>query len=440
MLGLFQISTTEGWVDLMYAAVDSAGIDMQPRRGNRPIFIYFFVLFIIAGNFFALNLFVGVLLENFHRLKNEHDGFSLMTPEQQDWVKIQRHLIDVVPQKAVVIQGSGRFNMVIQKIISHAWFEYFVQVMVMANAVVLALDHWGQSDEFARRLDQMNYLFVAVFSLECAMKLWVLRMAYFRSFWNRFDFVVVVGTDIGIVLVLLLGRKSALLIKAVRILRVCRLVRLLTQFKQAHQILKTILLILPGLVNIGALLLLAFFIYAIVGNQLFAKWELNQSFEEHANFQTFGIAMLTLFRFLTGEAWGQYMYDASANQPGCVSDPPYNPSYCGFNNFPGCIPLNGCGNNSIFPYLMTFILFVQICLYHLFISVIIEGFHDTSEADTVVTLEDLEAFCNHWIQFDPHVTMHITVIQLEEFIRTLFQPLGFGAANISRSAVRAQLG
>ena len=40
----------------------------------------------------------------------------------------------------------------------------------------------------------------------------------------------------------------------------------------------------------------------------------------------------------------QYMLDMSKNTPGCVVDPPYNATMCGFNNSPNCVPLDGCGN------------------------------------------------------------------------------------------------
>jgi hypothetical protein len=48
----------------------------------------------------------------------------------------------------------------------------------------------------------------------------------------------------------------------------------------------------------------------------------------------------------TADNWGQLMYDSADKTVGCVDDPPYNASYCGFNNFDGCIPLNGNYNNN----------------------------------------------------------------------------------------------
>ena len=91
LLGLYQISTTEGWVDLMYSLVDSNGVDMHPIYNANQIRIYFFILYMIVSNFFAINLFVGVVINNFHRVKMKNDGdISFLTPEQQQWVKTKQ--------------------------------------------------------------------------------------------------------------------------------------------------------------------------------------------------------------------------------------------------------------------------------------------------------------------------------------------------------------
>ena len=62
MSTLFQMATTEGWIDVMYYGVDAAGIDMQPVKDNNPYWMLFFVLFIVFGFILFLNLFVGVVV------------------------------------------------------------------------------------------------------------------------------------------------------------------------------------------------------------------------------------------------------------------------------------------------------------------------------------------------------------------------------------------
>ena len=63
----------------MYHGVDSKGLDLQPDLNWRPIMSLYFISFIIVGNIFILNLFVGIVIDKFNRLKDKMCGYSLMT-------------------------------------------------------------------------------------------------------------------------------------------------------------------------------------------------------------------------------------------------------------------------------------------------------------------------------------------------------------------------
>lgn len=68
-LALMQVATFEGWMEVMQDAVDSTEVDMQPKYENKLVAYCFFVSFIIVGSFFVLNLFVGVIIDDFNALK-----------------------------------------------------------------------------------------------------------------------------------------------------------------------------------------------------------------------------------------------------------------------------------------------------------------------------------------------------------------------------------
>lgn len=64
-------ATFEGWMEVMEDAVDARGVDLQPQReANLYAYIYF-VIFIVCGSFFTLNLFIGVIIDNFNMLKKK---------------------------------------------------------------------------------------------------------------------------------------------------------------------------------------------------------------------------------------------------------------------------------------------------------------------------------------------------------------------------------
>ena len=70
MIDIFQ-ATFEGWMEVMDDSVDSVGKDMQPSFENSLLPYLFFLVFIFVGSFFTLNLLVGVIIDNFNRLKKE---------------------------------------------------------------------------------------------------------------------------------------------------------------------------------------------------------------------------------------------------------------------------------------------------------------------------------------------------------------------------------
>ena len=70
------------------------------------------------------------------------------------------------------------------------------------------------------------------------------------------------------------------------------------------QLFKTLIVTLPALGNVAALMFMLFFIYAVIGVQLFATVAYHGSYNEQANFRDFGAAMLLLLRMSTGIIFG----------------------------------------------------------------------------------------------------------------------------------------
>ena len=90
MLTLFEVAVGEGWAAIMYAGIDARGIDLNPKRNANPLMALFFCTFVVAGQFFAMNLFVGMLIDVFSRSKAKEDGSIFMTPEQREWVRANK--------------------------------------------------------------------------------------------------------------------------------------------------------------------------------------------------------------------------------------------------------------------------------------------------------------------------------------------------------------
>ncbi|CBJ26318.1 Voltage Gated Calcium/Sodium Channel subunit alpha [Ectocarpus siliculosus] len=427
LLTFFEISTTEAWTSVMYAAVDATDVDMQPIRDNRVMIVWFFMLFMLIGSYLVMNLFVGVIIDNFNKMKSKAEGDGvLVTEEQQSWIKTQHMTHRLRPLKRVTLPGDPVGNWC-YKVSHHKWFDASVMICIVLNTIVMAMQFFGQGNVYTRCIEGANYSFSFIFTVEAIIKILAFRRAYFIDPWNRFDIFIVIGTNLGLAMLWMTGRSYGSIATIIRTFRIGRVLRLVRGLESMAQLFNTLLLTLPSLGNVGALLFLQFFIYAVMGVQLFATVGLRGAVDEQANFQTFWGSMVLLLRFSTGENWNGFMYDMVAEREDCVSNPVYDPDMCGFTSHANCTPLNGCGSWSIFPYMISFTLTITYVFMNLFIGVILDGFDAASASDhDVIKQEDFARFASHWAEFDPRATCLISVQDLHDFLQTLFAPWGFG--------------
>ena len=96
-----------------------------------------------------------------------------------------------------------------------------------------------------------------------------------------------------------------------RVFRVARLFRLVNKYKGLSALINTMSFSLPQILNILALLMLVYFIFAVLGTYLFYNVRQGMVINEITNFSNFGYTMLILIRTSTGEDWNYIMYDIS---------------------------------------------------------------------------------------------------------------------------------
>jgi voltage-dependent calcium channel T type alpha-1G len=73
LMSLFVLSSRDGWVNIMYNGLDAVGLDQQPVINYSEWRLLYFISFILLVGFFVLNMFVGVVVENFHRCREEQE-------------------------------------------------------------------------------------------------------------------------------------------------------------------------------------------------------------------------------------------------------------------------------------------------------------------------------------------------------------------------------
>ncbi|KAF4136992.1 Ion transport protein [Phytophthora infestans] len=282
MITFFEMSTTENWSLLMVACIDATDIDMQPIRDYNVWWAGFFVVFMMFGSYFVVNLLVGVIIDNFNRMTDALDDSFMLTSEQKKWMKAQKSAARVGPQRVFVpfkhpVRRAAFF------FVRHKRFEWFIMICIIVNMLLMATQYYGQSTTHTTIVNILNEIFAVVFTGEATLKIIAYGAVYFDDNWNRFDFFVVLGTLLSVVLESITTAHLRVLAVLARVFRVTRIVRLVKASKGVQHILTTLYLALPGLRNVSSILLLLLFIYTTMGVQMFAKVGLNDNIDEHAN-------------------------------------------------------------------------------------------------------------------------------------------------------------
>lgn len=201
MLTLFIVSSLEGWPDIMYQAMDTTKRDNGPEFEANPSQSAFFIVFILIGSFFFLNFFIGVLFLKYTQAqKKEEEGF---TKEQLYWLEIQRLILGAKTPHELRYKPASSSRYCMWRIVNSEVFDISIMVCIVLNMMQMALDHEGATTSFVNFLKVTNYFFSLVFLIECIMKLYTYRLAYFGTMWNRFDFFVVASSLVDLALELL---------------------------------------------------------------------------------------------------------------------------------------------------------------------------------------------------------------------------------------------
>jgi Ion transport protein len=327
LISLFILSTMESWPDQLASALDANDASIGPIYMGSPYNGVFFVVFILVGSFFLMNLFVGVIFVQFsdEQQKEKESKFYMVTDDQMRWIMIQDMIATAEPTFDILIRPKGKVRLWIFKLILSKAFEVSLMGCIILNIIVLSMAYETMSLSYSNTLKDVNLVFSIIFILESTLKIAALDFQYFKFGWNVFDFIIVFISILDILLDTVGGSISFLksapqYARVLRVLRVSRLFKLMKskQFEGVNKIFKTLFFSLPILMNVMVLLLLAYFIFAVLGVFLFKGAPPDQLYNNDVfNFNDFHHAFLTLFRCSTGENWPTFMFFYS-NQPGAA--------------------------------------------------------------------------------------------------------------------------
>ncbi|XP_068916804.1 sodium channel protein para-like isoform X5 [Tenebrio molitor] len=414
-LCLFQVATFKGWIQIMNDAIDSRDLNKQPIRETNIYMYLYFVFFIIFGSFFTLNLFIGVIIDNFNEQKKKGgDSLALMmTDAQKKYYHAMKKMGSKKPMKAIP-RPRWKPQAIVFEIVSNKKFDMIIMLFIGLNMLTMTMDHYQQHPTFTTVLESLNTIFIVIFSTECLMKIFALRYHYFTEPWNLFDLVVVILSILGLVLSDIIEKYfvSPTLLRVVRVAKVGRVLRLVKGAKGIRTLLFALAMSLPALFNICLLLFLVMFIFAIFGMSFFMHVKDKSGLDDVYNFKTFCQSMILLFQMSTSAGWDGVL-DGIINEEDCKLP----------NNEIG--ETGNCGNSTIgIAFLLSYLVISFLIVINMYIAVILENYSQaTEDVQEGLTDDDYDMYYEIWQQFDPDGTQYIRYDQLSDLFDVLEPPL-----------------
>eukprot|EP00074_Homo_sapiens_P096850 XP_016875429.1 voltage-dependent L-type calcium channel subunit alpha-1C isoform X15 [Homo sapiens] len=416
MMALFTVSTFEGWPELLYRSIDSHTEDKGPIYNYRVEISIFFIIYIIIIAFFMMNIFVGFVIVTFQEQGEQEYKNCELDKNQRQCVE---YALKARPLRRYIPKNQHQYK--VWYVVNSTYFEYLMFVLILLNTICLAMQHYGQSCLFKIAMNILNMLFTGLFTVEMILKLIAFKPKhYFCDAWNTFDALIVVGSivDIAITEVNNAEENSRISITFFRLFRVMRLVKLLSRGEGIRTLLWTFIKSFQALPYVALLIVMLFFIYAVIGMQVFGKIALNDTTEinRNNNFQTFPQAVLLLFRCATGEAWQDIML---ACMPGKKCAPESEPS----NSTEGETP---CGSSFAVFYFISFYMLCAFLIINLFVAVIMDNFDYLTRDWSILGPHHLDEFKRIWAEYDPEAKGRIKHLDVVTLLRRIQPPLGFG--------------
>uniref|UniRef100_A0A8D0G4J8 Voltage-dependent R-type calcium channel subunit alpha n=1 Tax=Sphenodon punctatus TaxID=8508 RepID=A0A8D0G4J8_SPHPU len=417
LLTLFTVSTGEGWPQVLQHSVDVTEEDRGPSRSNRMEMSIFYVVYFVVFPFFFVNIFVALIIITF-----QEQGDKMM--EECSLEKNERACIDFAisakPLTRYMPQNRHTFQYRVWHFVVSPSFEYTIMAMIALNTVVLMMKYYSAPYTYELALKYLNIAFTMVFSLECVLKIIAFGfLNYFRDTWNIFDFITVIGSITEIILTdSKLVNTSSFNMSFLKLFRAARLIKLLRQGYTIRILLWTFVQSFKALPYVCLLIAMLFFIYAIIGMQVFGNIKLDEEshINRHNNFRSFLGSLMLLFRSATGEAWQEIMLSCLEGK-GCEPD---TTATSGQNE------KERCGTELAYVYFVSFIFFCSFLMLNLFVAVIMDNFEYLTRDSSILGPHHLDEFVRIWAEYDRAACGRILYKDMYKLVRVISPPLGLG--------------
>ncbi|EDS27724.1 voltage-dependent T-type calcium channel subunit alpha-1G [Culex quinquefasciatus] len=209
--------------------------------------LLYFIAFILLVGFFVLNMFVGVVVENFHRCREEQEKEEKIRRAAKRALQMEKKRRRM--HEPPYYTNYSPLRLFVHNVVTSKYFDLAIAAVIGLNVVTMAMEYYMMPLALEYALKIFNYFFTAVFILEAIMKLVALGLKiYMKDKWNQLDVAIVILSIVGIVLEELetnIIPINPTIIRVMRVLRIARVLKLLKMAKGIRALLDTVMQALP---------------------------------------------------------------------------------------------------------------------------------------------------------------------------------------------------
>ncbi|XP_022840535.1 Voltage-dependent channel, four helix bundle domain, partial [Ostreococcus tauri] len=393
LLSTFILHAGDDWQEIMWVAMDSTGYGTGYKQDNNQSAAAYFVITVLIGNFFWVNLLATALVDNFNKMASQ-DKLTFATPAQRRWQQAMMRAAAAdlgAWRKIVPPPGNGlwsRARLAAHTVAKAKTFSFFVVGVVTANLMTALAETANMSQAEINIHYYLNTTFTIIYVLEMVILLMAQgKKRYLLTYWNWLDSFVVVVSVVDII-----GQSFEVggIMAYLKLVRLLRLLKLVNAHAGLRSLFTTFIMSIPAVANVAALSALAIFAYAIMGVSLFGDkrgpYE-GGTVSNYFNFESFPTAFAALMGVYTGGWVGTFgeLYQTEA----CLRDEPPFMSESSID----------CDYNYIaIPYFISFVVVSIFLLGNLFVAIILERFSVTADQEGVYDASEVIEIIKHTIQ------------------------------------------
>ncbi|EGV64159.1 hypothetical protein CANTEDRAFT_104682 [Yamadazyma tenuis ATCC 10573] len=404
---LFEITSLEGWVDLLYNVMASTGVGTVPSPFATPFNGFFVILFNFIGIVFVLTLFISVIIHNYSLTT----GRAYMTVDQRSWYQVKQFLLQIRPSKRIPHERLGWFRkfcytMTVEK--NKSW-NSVLNVALFFHIVALLVEMYPLHSGLSIFRLIVFLIVSGLFTCHAFMLLFARGLKYFiTNKWLVFNFLISFGAFTTTIVGTQISAQSAFM-NINKLFLVGTMFFMIPRSDRLSQFLKFASAGLPDMFSLMFTWLVLFLLFSIALNQVFGTTKIGPNGSDNINVRTVPKALILLFKCSFGEGWNYIMDDFKVEPPFCYSDSTSTNTDCG---------------NVQYAYFL-FICWNLISMYiflNMFVSLILDSFSyimNKGDYGKLIERNEIRKFKLAWQKFDPEGTGFIPPRDLHKFLKTL---------------------